>query len=227
MQQVIESALTKIGWDGKSILAAGRTDAGVHASGQVVAFDHPWNHSDDDLLRALNSVLPVDVSARQVTGAADDFHPRFDAIARRYRYQILCESTPNPLRERFMWRVWPPLEPGDLQKYADQFIGTHDFSGFGTPPIEGGTTVRKVVDTRWYRQDSVLCFEIEANAFLYKMVRRIVQVQVDIANGLKSADELDQLLNNKINSIVSGVAPAHGLTLLGVRYPENSKTNWY
>ena len=218
VQQDIETALTKIGWQGSFILGSGRTDAGVHASGQVISFHQEWKHTTYDLFRAINSVLPDDIAAKDVVEVAKDFHPRFDATSRRYRYLVLLDPAPDPLRKRYTWRIWPALTIETLQGLADQFIGTQDFAGYGTPPIEGGTTTRTVLEAKWSRHDNLLSFEIEANAFLYRMVRRIVQVQIDVARGYKPAEYLTQHLKKNTTSMVQGVAPPHGLTLIDVRY---------
>ena len=116
VQGIVEDALRQIGWHGRTILAAGRTDTGVHASGQVIAFDLDWAHSTDDLRNGLNANLPADVAVHQVILGRPDFHPRYDAIARRYRYQIYCQSHRDPLRERYAWRVWPALRCEELQQ---------------------------------------------------------------------------------------------------------------
>ncbi len=100
VQGVVEQALRRIGWQGRAILFAGRTDVGVHASGQVIAFDLDWLHSTDALLAALNANLPADVAAQAAQLAADDFHPRYDARARCYRYRLFCQPRRDPLRER-------------------------------------------------------------------------------------------------------------------------------
>lgn len=115
VQGEVEKSLKKIGWAGSSILAAGRTDAGVHASGQVIAFDFEWRHTSDDLRNALNATLPEDVAAGRVQTARDDFHPRYDALARTYRYQIFCQPVRDPLKERYAWRVWPQPDLDALQ----------------------------------------------------------------------------------------------------------------
>ena len=108
---------------GKSVLFAGRTDAGVHASGQVVAFDLAWNHSPGDLRNALNALLPADVSVFEVAVTRPDFHPRFDAKARTYRYRIYCNPVRDPQLDRFAWRVWPALDFDRLIAASQDFLG--------------------------------------------------------------------------------------------------------
>ena len=131
MQDVFEAALRKLNWSGKSVLFAGRTDAGVHAAGQVVAFDLDWNHLLGDLRNALNALLPEDVSVFEVAVTRPDFHPRFDAKARTYRYRIYNNPVRDPLLDRFAWRVWPVLDFDRLIAASRIFLGIHDFAGFG------------------------------------------------------------------------------------------------
>jgi tRNA pseudouridine38-40 synthase len=226
VQGEVEAALTRIGWTGASITAAGRTDAGVHADGQVIAFDHAWNHSLEALQNALNANLPTAVAVRTIEAAPADFHPRFDARVRRYRYRILVDPQRAPLRERYSWRVWPRLDMAILQQCADQFVGSHDFAAFGRPPRAGGETVRRVFETRWQAAGDELYFEIAANAFLYHMVRRIVQAQVDIAKTAGSAALIEDFLAGAAGE-VQGLAPACGLSLIEVKYrePDGARRN--
>ncbi len=135
VQGELEKALQKLGWDGSSALMAGRTDAGVHASGQVAAFDLGWDHSLADLNNALNANLPADMAICQVQIAPADFHPRFDAKARLYRYRIFCQRNRDPLRERYAWRVWPAVDEATLHSLAALLPGKFDFAAFGSPPV--------------------------------------------------------------------------------------------
>jgi tRNA pseudouridine38-40 synthase len=218
VQGTLEMALRKIGWQGQSILSAGRTDAGVHASGQVVAFDLDWTHSIADVQAALNANLPPDVAVQAVRLAAADFHPRYDALSRRYRYQIFCQPVRDPLRERYAWRVWPAVSLDRLQQAAAFLTGAHDFAAFGTPPRAGGVTIRRVLRASWMQQQDTLVFEIEANAFLYHMARRLAGFQVKIGQGeLEPEVVLDRLEGNP-SQLVKEMAPAHGLTLIEVVY---------
>src|SRR5512138_1708483 len=109
VQGELEKALTRIGWTGRSVILSGRTDTGVHATGQVAAVDLHWSHADSDLVRALNSTLPSDVAVWSAQVVDDKFHPRFDATSRCYQYRLFCQPIRDPIRERFSWRVWPSL----------------------------------------------------------------------------------------------------------------------
>jgi tRNA pseudouridine38-40 synthase len=215
VQGELEKALWKLGWTGRTIYLAGRTDTGVHASGQVAAFDLEWGHGLDDLLNALNANLPRDMAVREVKVALEKFHPRFDAASRCYRYQLFCSSVREPLRERYAWRVWPPV--ADLTPLAQIWPGRHDFAAFGTPPRPAGSTLRTVTFAEWKSYGDEWTFEIQADAFLYRMVRRLVFVQVAVGQGRLEADALVRALESR-TKVLPGIAPASGLTLVEVRY---------
>lgn len=218
VQGVVESALQKLNWAGTSILLSGRTDAGVHASGQVACFDLDWKHPAQKLGNALNALLPEDVSVRGVGEVQADFHPRYDAVSRRYRYQIICEPQRNPLKERYAWRVWPEPQFELLQSVGNLFVGVHDFAAFGSPMKPGESTFREVLEVNWNHLGDHLEFEITANAFLYHMVRRLVYVQVKVALGKYQLSEIVQSLQEPNHPHIQGLAPPNGLCLEKVQY---------
>lgn len=222
VQGELENALRKMGWTGSSVLMAGRTDVGVHASGQVASFDLDWRHSSSDLNNALNATLPADMAVRAVQVAPADFHPRFNATSRRYCYRIFCQSSRDPLRERYAWRVRLPLDNAVLQDLAKIWLGEHDFAAFGSPPRPGGSTQRMLMQASWQQNEDEWLFEVQANAFLYHMVRRIVHVQVAVAQGKVPAEVIAQALAEQVE-VPSGLAPSNGLTLVEVTYPDNLK----
>lgn len=219
IQGSVENALKSLGWRGKAIMGAGRTDAGVHASGQVVSFDFDWNHSALELRNAINSQLPADIAAKSVEQVEADFHARHSAVARRYRYRLFCDQVRNPLQERYAWRVWPPVSIDALNQVASYFVGTHNFSSFGAPHQSGGSTFREVMASTWRRERQELVYEIVGNAFLYRMVRRLVIFQIEVGQGKKELKSAHDLLNNTLENLVQGLAPANGLSLVEVIYP--------
>ncbi len=222
VQAEVEAALRRLGWQGNTLLASGRTDTGVHAAGQVIAFDLVWPHSPRELRAALNAHLPPDVAAQDVRLAADDFHPRYAARARRYRYHIFCRPVRDPLRERFAWRVWPGVEGGRLRQAAGALPGTYDFAAFGSPPRAGGATVRTLFAAGWQETEADgWVFEISGNAFLYHMVRRLVGFQVAIGQGLLPSDALLDRLQNPAGEMVKTLAPPQGLCLVEVVYEDS------
>ena len=225
VQVELEKALRKLGWHGQTVYLAGRTDTGTHASGQVAAFDLDWGHGLEKLQDALNAHLPFDMAVREVKAAGDRFHPRFDASSRRYRYRLYCSSVRDPLRERYAWRVWPAVK--DMTPLADIWPGTHDFSAFGTPPRTGGSTVRTVLSAIWQQQADEWIFEIQADAFLYRMVRRLVYAQVAVGQARLSAETLVRALDDRSDIrqeaqayLPASLAPACGLTLVEVLYDD-------
>lgn len=222
VQAELESALRRLGWNGSTVLLAGRTDAGVHALGQVAAMDLDWKHGSDRLRDALNAQLPRDVAIRSVEVADPRFHPRFDALSRRYRYQIYFQPVRDPLRERMSWRLWPPVPVKLLSRVANAFVGRHDFAGYGSPPRKHAATVRTVTTAKWAGSGDELHFQVTADGFLYRMVRRMVFVQLCVARGTCSENAIEMALAKPggNNRLPGGLAPASGLTLMGVDYSE-------
>ncbi len=222
-QGELEKALRKIGWQGRSVLLAGRTDSGTHASGQVAAFDLDWRHGTRALREALNAHLPDDLAVRSVSLASDGFHPRFAASSRHYRYRLFCAEGRDPLRERYAWRIWPAVE--DLKPLAALWMGTHDFAALGSATSPGGSTVRTILSAAWQPHGDEWTFDIRADAFLYRMVRRLVYLQVAAGHGRLPAQVLKQALDASPQvregaraQMPAGLAPACGLTLIEVCY---------
>ena len=167
------------------------------------------------------------MSAREVLPAAPNFHPRYEARERIYQYRLFCQEWRDPLRERYAWRVWPPADP-DLLAQAPAFLpGTHDFSAFGTPPRAESSPIRSVSRASWQSEPSRLgspnlIFEIAGNAFLYHMVRCLVYIQVATAQGRLPLELIQSSLETPPGQMLQGLAPAQGLTLVKVVYPERT-----
>lgn len=218
VQGELERALRNLGWSDRTVIMAGRTDTGVHATGQVAAFDFEWAHSADKLLGALNADLPSDLVVRSLLPASANFHPRFDAVSREYRYRMFFDPIRDPLREKFLWRAWPDVDGDALKQNVNIFLGIHDFAAIGSPMKPKGTTVRTVTKAEWKKMpDGEWQFEVKADAFLYRMVRRLVYVQVSVAQGRCSVEKVRNALS-KQGQLLAGLAPAHGLTLVEVTY---------
>ncbi len=217
VQAEIENALHRLDWKGKSITAAGRTDAGVHASGQVIAFPMSWEHSLSELQKALNANLPNDVAVMSIKEVPDGFHPRFSAISRKYVYRIYCQEQHDPLKDRYAWQVWPTIKLKRIGEAAEILVGEHDFVAFGKPPRDEAGTIRRVLMAEWINDGNGFRFEVKANAFLYHMVRRMVFLQVRVGQGLMDRKELHLAVAGNRN-IKPGIAPANGLELAEVEY---------
>lgn len=218
VQLVVEDALRTLGWGGESILSAGRTDTGVHASGQVIAVDLVWRHSAQALAQALNARLPQDVAVRDVKAVSADFHPRFHAHRRTYQYQIVIDQFPHPLRDRYVWRLDSELDESLLHQAAKHLIGTYDCAAFGSPPKKGSSTMRTIYCAEWKRPlENAYKFTITANAFLYHMVRRVVFLQVNVARQRLGWENFQQGIDLRV-ALPGGLAPAKGLCLVNVDY---------
>lgn len=220
VQAALEAALRAVGWQEQSLLAAGRTDAGAHAGGQVVAYRLVWGHPADRLTAALNAALPPDVAVRATERAPAGFHPRFSASGRKYAYRILARPRPDPFAERFSWRLWPAPDRGRLQELADLFRGRRDFGAFGRAPIPGGHTVREVRRAEWKRDGRELVFTVEADAYLHRMVRRMVGAMVEVGLGRAEEIRLREALSQPQRFWNGRIAPARGLILEAVYYEE-------
>lgn len=217
VQAALETVLAQVTQEATTILAAGRTDAGVHAAGQVIAFDTTWRHTIGDLQRALNAVLPSDIVVREIAKSKPDFHPRYDARSRCYRYMLNNASVRCPLTRLYMLHVAAPLDLEAMQRAALLLVGEHDFATFGRPP-QGRVTVRRVLEAAWCQEMSWLIFSIEANAFLYRMVRSIVGTLLQVGRGVMGVEEFEAVLVSCDRSRAGPTAPPHGLCLMEVKY---------
>jgi tRNA pseudouridine38-40 synthase len=223
VQGEVEAALKRVTQTFVRVTGAGRTDAGVHASGQVIAFDSGWRHTTAVLQRALNAVLPADVSLRELTVAPPGFQPRFDATGRTYHYRVLCQPVPDPLSRLYTYHVSQPLELQAMQQACQYLVGTHDFASFGKPP-QGKNSVRTVTRAEWHRQGPYLVFVIGADAFLYRMVRTIVGLLLQVGRGERVPEKAREILAARDRAQVRVLAPAHGLCLVEVDYPASVLT---
>jgi len=219
VQDEIEKALKALGWGDKSILFAGRTDSGVHAEEQVVAFSLNWQHDSLQLMKAINDHLPSDVSVLQISECYDGFHPRFDAKERYYRYQIYVNETRRPLFDRYYWRIWPAPHRDIIEEASREFVGQHDFQKLGCKvPDDNLDIMRTVSSIDWlYKEDNKILFFIRAQSFLYHMVRRIVFILIKAGQNKIQLSEI-QKGDLGFSELPAGIAPARGLFLEKVIY---------
>ena len=213
----MERALTQVAGEAIAITAAGRTDSGVHARGQVISFDLAWRHGEQALLRAINANLPQDIALLDLSLAAPDFHPRFDARRRKYLYYVYNRPVRSPLYRLYSWHIQRPLALDAMNAAAEHLAGTHDFSTFGQPP-QGDNTVRELFEASWRRDGELLVFDIEGNAFLYRMVRSIVGSLRAVGQGEWTVDEFVDAFNAGDRSRAAPTAPPHGLVLFSITY---------
>lgn len=212
------------------LVGAGRTDAGVHGWGQVISLDLPDGFDLSGLQRRINRMCGPEIAVRDIEWTHDpEFHARYNATYRHYRYHVLNSGEHNPFAARNAWHVTEPLRVWAMNLACDPLIGEHDFSTFCRRPKlpEGVPTpslVRRVMSAEWTAVDGdvpgLLRFEIRANAFCHQMVRSIVGTLVEVGMGNLHAGDMRSILVQRDRQLAGRVAPAHGLVLWEVGYPE-------
>ncbi len=217
VQGELERALRTILGHEVRIVLAGRTDAGVHAVGQVIGLRSDTRLDQATIRRGVNALLPADIAIRSVEEADDAFHARFSATGRTYEYRIRTGAHREPLeRHREHW-VGQALDVDAMQRATSALTGRHDFAAFATGPLPPRTE-RDVVRADWTADGTLLRFEIEANAFLRGMARTIVGTLLWVGTGHVPADRVAEILAGRDRSAAGPSAPAAGLCLLAVRY---------
>lgn len=215
VQGELESALAEIA-DIEKTSVAGRTDAGVHALGQVVSF--AADVLDSALvLKRLNGLLPPEIVVLDCEIAADDFDARFSATSRSYRYRILARPQPDPLRRHVTWHRGEPLDVSRMNAGTVHLVGSHDFASF-CRRAEGRSTTRTVLAASWEVFDDELRMDITAHAFCHQQVRSITALCYEIGRGRVDPDAVPGILGARDRNAARGAAPAHGLTLMEVTY---------
>ncbi len=220
VQDTLETALSRVANHPLTVFCAGRTDAGVHAGGQVVHFDTNSVRSPRSWLLGVNSNLPADVALRWIREVPGDFHARFSARSRTYRYQLLQQSLrPVSCRRTCAW-IHSRLDIARMRRAGELLLGEHDFSAFRAAGCQAKSSVRTIKRLEIRTRGSLVWIEIEANAFLYRMVRNIVGSLLVVGKGDASLGWLGKLLQGGDRRAGGPTAPARGLNLLGVDYPE-------
>jgi tRNA pseudouridine38-40 synthase len=220
------AALERVVRQPVDLVGAGRTDAGVHAWGQVISGDLPADTDLDDIARRLNKLLAPSIGVRSAVWTEDDFDARFSATARHYRYHVWNDAAPNPLLAASSWHVPQPLLAPVMRAAGDALIGEHDFSSFcrrvkvdADEPEKSRT--RRVLALRWTEPEAHLFrLEISATAFCHQMVRSIAGTLVDVGLGRISAGDVTAILRARDRNTAGQVAPPHGLVLWQVDYDE-------
>ena len=224
VQQCIEEAIRTVAQAKAETIVAGRTDAGVHATGQVIHVDLPESLELDDLAYKLNRILDEDIRVNQIQIAPTAFHARFSALRRYYEYRILDENKVIPPLARFNTAPWyRGLDVEQMNDASALLLGTHDFAAF-CKFREGATTIRTLETYQWRRdRDGYLVGDVVADAFCYSMVRNLVGAIVCVADGRKESGWISTLLENKERVSDSLVFPARGLSLYKVDYPDGAE----
>lgn len=205
------------------VVGAGRTDAGVHASGQVMHFDSRWIGQPGDVRRAVNALLPRDVALLRVSEAPPGFHARYSAATRTYRYRLWCRRVRQPLVRRTSLHVPFPLDVDAMARAAVQLIGSHDFAALGRPVGGSAITVRRLDRLDVVRRGDFVDLWFVGNAFLRHQVRRTVGLLLDIGRGKWPPETVEAVLAGQAGAPTAWRAPAWGLTLTRVTYPSETE----
>ena len=230
IQGLLEDALAKFEGGPVTAHGAGRTDAGVHARGQVASAAVSFPHPVDTLVRALNAQLPDDIRVLEVADAPADFHARFNARSKTYRYQLRAGSVGDPFTRAFVWQLAERLDVAAMREAAAKLIGTHDFAAFQSAGTETSTTIRTIARSdivlggadasgpRTTDSRALMAYEIAGDGFLRHMVRAIVGTLVEIGRGWRPPASMAQLVDGGTRAEAGATAPPHGLCLVRVDY---------
>jgi tRNA pseudouridine38-40 synthase len=220
IQDQLEAALAAFVGSPVETVSAGRTDAGVHASGQVVHFE---THIDRPLwnwVRGVNAFLPAAIRVRWAHPVPDDFHARFSARSRTYTYSIYNHPVDSPLRARFATWVFQPLDVAAMQAGADCLLGEQDFSAFRAAECQAASPLRDLQQAQWTQEGALIVLQIRANAFLHHMVRNIVGSLFEVGRGARPAAWMAELLVARDRTAAGRTFPAQGLCLRHVEYDQ-------
>jgi tRNA pseudouridine38-40 synthase len=219
VQSVVEAVLTKMhkGTPVK-VSGSGRTDAGVHAKGQVIHFDSPLLIPADKWERALNSMLPEDISVLSVVLVPESFHARFDAIGKEYQYALYLSQKRDPFQRKFAYQYPYPLNLKAMEQASKFFFGTHDFTSFCAAKTEVEDKVRTIESIDFIRKDESLIIRFVGNGFLYNMVRILVGTLLEVGSGERTPEDIPIILAHKDRRLAGKTAPPHGLYLWEVFY---------
>lgn len=219
VQSEIEAALKKLhkGNDVK-ITASGRTDAGVHAKGQVIHFDSPLFIPEGSWVKALQAHLPDDIVIRKAERVETNFHARFDAVGKEYRYFVRLAPEKDPFTRHYQFHFTYPLNVERMRETVSYLIGTHDFTSFCSAKSEVVDRVRTISAIELIEEEELLVFRFSGNGFLYNMVRILTGTLLEVGRGLRRPEDIPQILKQKDRQLAGKTAPAHGLYLWEVFY---------
>lgn len=218
IQGELERVLSRIVKDEVTVYGSGRTDARVHATGQVISFRTAGTIPIEKLCVAMNSLLPGSIAAMEAEEMDESFHARYSAISRLYVYDILNRDVPDALESRFCWHVRYPLNVEVMNESAKALIGMHDFSSFACADRDDGSPMRDLKEIEVARRGEHVIVTMRANAFLRSMARIIVGTLVEVGMGIRPGFDVERILEAADRRLAGKTAPAHGLCLTEVEY---------
>lgn len=219
VQEVLNRALTELLGTETRTIGASRTDAGVHARGNAAVFDTTARMGGDKFAFALNTRLPDDIKIQGSCEVPNEFHPRYTDTIKTYEYRILNRMFPDPTRRLDSLHWYGPLDLDAMRRAASYFVGEHDFRSFAASGFSSGTTVRTIYEADLMKEEDLIRFRITGNGFLYNMVRIIAGTLLAVGKGDIGADRIPSILEAGDRQAAGDTAPAHGLTLMKIRYP--------
>lgn len=218
VQQKLEESLRKLCSEPINVIGSGRTDSGVHARGQVANFKTSSTIPPERFSLALNSVLPYDIRVRQSEEVSMDFHARFSATGKKYRYSIINNTHGTAIGWQYLYHVYLPLDLDAMSQAAKEFKGTHDYAAFMASGSPVSSTVRTIYESKLIQEERLLHFIVNGNGFLYNMVRIMAGTLIDVGKGKISADKIPNIIASKEREKAGATAPANGLFLEEVYY---------
>jgi len=220
IQGTIEDVLTGIIKQPAKVVAAGRTDAGVHAMGQVVHFKTTLQINESSWVKAINSLLPADIVVKKAEYVPEEFHARFDAKSKVYRYVIVNSGCPSPFLRNYVWHIKRPLDIALMREGSQYLIGHHDFSSFRASDCSAKSPVRTLdrLEIEEVSGEGIFLFTFEARSFLQHMVRNIVGTLVEVGRGKIAPSDIGNILEKRDRRSAGPIAPPQGLYLSEVMY---------
>lgn len=222
--EVLQNALERLYGTRPPVKGCSRTDSGVHALGYCVSYTQPKPIPERKLPLAINRFLPDDVRVTAARQVAPDFHARYSARSKEYLYRIHNSAVADPFQNGLCWRYPVPLDAQAMQRAADQLVGTHDFAAFMSSGSDITDTVRTVHFARVRRVGEDIVFHVCADGYLYNMVRIFVGTLVEVGAGRMPSEQMADVIAGKIRAAAGDTAPAQGLFLYRVNYPEDGES---
>lgn len=220
VEQVLTETLRELLQENVELIGASRTDAGVHAKGNVAVFDTDTSIPGEKIAYALNSRLPEDIVVVQSKEVSTDFHPRYTKSSKTYEYRIWNKTFPDPILRKYTHFYYGKLDEKLMQEAADFLVGEHDFASFCSAGAQVQSTVREIYDIKITRKEDILTISITGNGFLYNMVRIIAGTLIEAGAGKYSGEKIKEILEACDRSKAGPTAPACGLHLMRIDYPE-------